>query len=302
MDYPLGLDPVEYWSLIAAAAVTACAGFVAAFVYLRRARLIEDTPTSRVRSAALGYCELEGEAATMAGEPILAPLTLTPCAWFRYSVEQREHGSGGQGARWRMLRRGTSDGLFLLRDDTGACVIDPEGAVVTPSASHVWYGDTPTPLPGVPPGRLRGGRYRYREERIQDGDFLYAIGELKSSGGADGPGRAEAVRALLAAWKRDQGRLLARFDANRDGLVDAAEWERARAAAEHETATELRRQLAEPAVLLMSRPNAAGRPYLLSSLPPRRLARRCKLIAATSFAVFLLTGVLLWWLLNNRPV
>lgn len=110
------------------------------------------------------------------------------------------------------------------------------------------------------------------------------------------------MRALLAEWKRNQGRLLARFDANRDGRVDAAEWERARAAAEHEAATELRRQLAEPVVLLMSRPHAADRPYLLSSLPPRRLTRHCKLIAAASFAVFLLAGVLLWWLLNNRPV
>jgi predicted kinase len=89
--------------------------------------------------------------------------------------------------------------------------------------------------------------YRFREERIHAGDHLYAIGNLCTMrGDADAPTSAEAARALLAAWKRDQASLRARFDAGDDGVIDAQEWESARRAAMQEVAAERRRRLSEP--------------------------------------------------------
>src|SRR3569623_396454 len=126
-DFPQRLDPLEYRLIIAAAVMIALAAFVASFVFVRRARLIEDTPTSRLSSAALGYVELEGEAVMMAGVPIVAPLTLTPCAWFRYCIEERIDDDKRALGRW--------------------CVVDPEGATVMPSVTQVWYGDTASPPP-----------------------------------------------------------------------------------------------------------------------------------------------------------
>src|SRR3569623_1686674 len=240
LDFTLRLDPFEYRMLVMVVIAVAVGAFIAAFVSLRRARLIEDTPTSRIRSAAQGYVELEGEAVMMEGVPIIAPLTLLPCAWFRYRVEERVENNRGD-ARWRTLRRGTSDGIFVLRDDTGDCVVDPDGATVTPSARDVWYGDTPTPPPlhrNIFIWR-HSGRYRYREERIHAGDYLYAIGEFRCTGGAEGPAHADALRALLAEWKRNRSALLARFDDNRDGAIDVDEWERARRVAEQEVAAGL---------------------------------------------------------------
>ena len=126
LDFPQRLDPLECRLIIAAAVMIALAAFVAAFVFVRRARLIEDTPTSRLRSAALGYVELEGEAVMMAGVPIVAPFTLTPCAWFRYCIEERVDDKGALG-RWRTHTHGASDGLFALRDDTGRCMATRKG-------------------------------------------------------------------------------------------------------------------------------------------------------------------------------
>lgn len=300
LDFPQRLDPLEYRLIIAAAGMIALAAFVAAFVFVRRARLIEDTPTSRLRSAALGYVELEGEAVMMAGVPIVAPLTLTPCAWFRYCIEERVDDDKRALGRWRTHTRGASDGLFALRDDTGRCVVDPEGATVMPSVTQVWYGDTASPPPVNLPHPLFGSRYRYREERIHNGDYLYAMGELRSSGGAEGAGRAETVRALLAAWKRDQAGLLARFDRNRDGAIDGEEWEQVRTAAEREAAAEVGQRLSEPDVLLLARSQDDRRPYMLSTLPPRRLTARYRLFAAASFCLFLLGGSVALWFLNSR--
>lgn len=48
--------------------------FYLGFRQLHRARLIEDTPTSRIRSAAQGYAELEGRAVAL-GDPLYAPLS-----------------------------------------------------------------------------------------------------------------------------------------------------------------------------------------------------------------------------------
>ena len=86
------------------------------FSGLRRSRQIEDVPTARVRSAHQGYVELTGLARMLDGEPIIAPLSHTRCCWYRYKVERRS------GKDWRVLQSGSSDGIFILRDETGDCV------------------------------------------------------------------------------------------------------------------------------------------------------------------------------------
>ena len=308
LAWPQRLAPPQFWFFFIAALLGAAASFAGIFIFLRRARLIEDTPTSRIRSAAQGYVELQGEAAVMDGAPIVAPLTHTPCAWFQFRVEEREsEGGHRQNSHWRTIARGTSEALFLLRDDTGQCVIDPDGALVTASVTQVWYGNSPTPAPGsIGPGARRWlgtGAYRYREERIHPGDHLYAIGELRSAGGGvEGPTRSETARALLAAWKRDQPGLLARFDRNRDGAIDGDEWDVARRAAEREAAAESQRRLSEPGVLLLSRPRLGQQPYLLSTEAPHRLTLRYKLYAAGLFGLFLLAGTAALWLFKSVPV
>src|SRR3569833_3314469 len=272
LDFPLRLDPFECRMLVTVVIVVAVGAFIDAFVSLRRARLLEDTPTTRIRNDAQANEEMEGEEVMMEGVPIIAPRTLLPCAWCRYRVEERVENNRGD-ARWRTRRRGTSDGIFILRDDSGDCVVDPDGATVTPSARDVWYGDTPTPPPMHRNKTVwrHGGRCRYREERIHAGDYLYAIGEFRSTGGAEGPAHADALRALLAEWKRNRSALLARFDDNRDGAIDVDEWERARRVAEQEGATELALRAAEPEVALLSRPRSDPRPFLLSTVTPRDL-------------------------------
>src|SRR3569832_2694177 len=115
LDFPLRLDPFEYRMLVMVVIAVAVGAFIAAFVSLRRARLIEATPTSRIRSAAQGYVELAGAAVMMEGVPIIAPLTLLPCAWYRYREEERVVFFRVV-AWWCSFRRGTRDGIYVMRD------------------------------------------------------------------------------------------------------------------------------------------------------------------------------------------
>ncbi|WP_200181059.1 GIDE domain-containing protein [Ectothiorhodospira mobilis] len=273
---------------------------LAAFVTgARRLRLIADTPTARVRSAAQGPVELTGQAALLPGPPIIAPLSGTPCVWYEYRVERRHQGNNGN-TRWRTVHSGCSGDLFALDDDTGRCVVDPEGARIHTPHRERWYGHRPNPraIP-LPAGLLEGGRYRYLERRIHAGDPLYALGHFHSQGGADpGPVKDE-VAALLREWKRDPQRMAA-IDTDGDGQVDLAEWDRAREMAQRQ-ALEARAQRArEPQVHLLGRGTRRGLPYLLSVYPESRLLRGLRWRARLG-AVGFLTGIggLAWLLLGG---
>src|SRR4030066_2537101 len=133
----------EYWIFLVAMTALASCGFLGMFRFLRRIRLIEDTPTAKIRSAPQGYVELTGISRLMQGDLIIAPLTGKQCTWYSYKIEERSDSPGIRGGRhkgWRVIEAKTSDDLFLLADDTGECVIDPEGATVTPAETEVWFG------------------------------------------------------------------------------------------------------------------------------------------------------------------
>ena len=125
LDFPQRLDPLEYRLIIAAAGMIALAAFVAAFVFVWRARLIEVAHLAAAFRRA-GLCGAGGRGGDDDRLPIVGPLTLTPCVWFRYCIEERVDDKGALG-RWRTHTHGASDGLFALRDDTGRCMATRKG-------------------------------------------------------------------------------------------------------------------------------------------------------------------------------
>ena len=294
------MDPLEYWLVLAAVAAAGFWGFLRGFRWWRWARLIEDTPTSRVRSAAQGYVELIGTARRMGGAPVFAPLSKLPCTWWSFSIERRSRDSRGRVA-WKVVNRRVSDSLFYLEDDTGRCIVDPEGAEVLPRATDTWYGDTPLPVAGPPIQRgFRGfgNDYRYRESRMHDGDTLYAIGWFRTESGILSGALDEEVAALLKQWKRDSPGLMRRFDTDGDGTLTLREWERAREAAHAQVITERRSHAADPGVHVLER-SRDDRPFLLAAGDAEALARRYRLHAVTGLAVFLGATLALTWALLN---
>lgn len=270
-----------------------------------RARLIEDTPTARIRSAPQGYVELEGEAGLLPGPPIVAPLTGRQCVWYRYRIEHEERSFDSKGrsrSHWRTLDSGTSEGLFEVDDGTGRCVIDPDGAEVHPDDKDVWRGHSRWPSAG-PPRRRAGlrftaGDYRYTEERLLPGP-LYAVGWFESIRTADGELK-DATAALLRHWKQDQAGLLARFDANDDGHIDAGEWGRAREAAQQQAIQERAHKAAEPAVNLLRRPASSAQAFILSAHPQDHLSRRYRRRALGGLAATFVGVIVLAFLLIAR--
>lgn len=292
----------EFWIAVAIIIVIGLAGFWVWFRSMKRARLIEDTPTSKCRSAAQGYVELVGTQALMPGDPIKAPLTGRQCTWWEYCIEEKRttYSNGKRRTRWVTVDRSISESIFLVRDDTGEAAIDPEGADVTPSASDVWYGSSHWPKGPPIGGSIFGGRYRYTEKRMHENDHLYAIGFFRTHSAHHQPmERARETASVLADWKRDQAGLLQRFDTDGDGTIDMAEWERARTAAEAVVAERAREAALDPGIHVMSRP-PDGRPFILSVLPETELTKRFRWFAIGGLVFFFLGGAAAVFAITTR--
>lgn len=299
-------DTGEFWVFIGIFAVVAAGCFLLSFRFLRKARLLEDTPTSRIRSAAQGYVELDGIGRLLDGPAIVGPLTGLPCLWWDYCIEEKVttgHGKN-RSTHWRTIVSRCSECLFMLDDDTGTCVVDPDGATVITEQRDRWHGRTGR-WSGPPPKagwrRWAGGRYRFTERRIARARPLFALGWFRTEGGAGSDfNTAEEVRETLAGWKRDP-QAMARFDKDGDGEIDLVEWEDARRAAEDEVReAQLARALLPGVNVLGKPPRHVGRPFLLSALPQERLTRRFRGYAFALLAGFLLSGGAVTFLLGAR--
>lgn len=291
----------DFWLATGMLAGVAAVSCFQAFAYLIRKRVIEDIPTSRIRSAAQGYVELVGRCALMAGPPVLGPLTGSRCVWYEYSIH--EHRGSGKDSRWVSIESGRSSDLFLIVDDTGHCVIDPDGARITASVTDTWYGPNRDSRPKTTGTRwfMFGARYRFREARLHSGDPLYAIGLFETVSGAGGAiDQQTQLRTLLREWKTDSEMMLDRFDQNRDGEICLEEWESVRAAAWQAVLTQhVELQTAEP-VHTLSETRDPRRPYLISAVPQFDLVRRYQLWMLGLFTLALITGGLASWLLSIR--
>lgn len=289
----------DFWPVTAILLIAAVVAFFCGFRFLMRKRLFEDIPTSKIRSAAQGYLELDGIGQLMEGPEIIAPLTGSRCTWYSYRVD--EHRGSGKNARWVNIEKATSEGLFLLVDDTGKCVIDPEDATVIPAKIDKWYGSTARPQSGIRRGRFSGGRYRYTEMRMHPGDELYAIGLYKTVGGASAELNVNAdVVNLLKEWKADSESMLNRFDHNRDGQIDVQEWEKVRNEALQHVLAQHKEFHTVPAVNMLGKTHDLRRPFILSAVPQKTLIKRYSFYSGGLISLFFVTGAIASWLIGVR--
>ena len=300
---------------IAVAALAAGSAYCSWRTWLRvsNIRLIEDTPTCKIRSAPQGYVELEGLGKLMDGPPIIAKLSGLPCVWYRYKIEQQvtTHYKGHTQTRWEVIEKDESTETFWLQDETGRVVIDPEGADVTPRHKDCWRSGSA--LGGIarqPAGASRlfasnagHGNYRLTEERINSGESLYALGLLKSvSSYTSMPTVDEDVREILNDWKKDQPTLLQRFDLNKDGKIDEKEWMLARSQARRDIMKNRQEQVINSAdgLNVLGPTRDGSRPYILSAFTQTELTKRYKLWAALYAGGCFFLGLAAVWVFNAK--
>jgi len=183
---------------------------VLGFVALRRKRLLENIPPSRIRSVAMGFAELVGRAKKRT--PLSAPYSGIPCVYYRYTMEEEREGGRG-GRKWVTVEHGASPDYFYLEDETGTLLVDPDGAETELSRSYCNIERT---------GDLFGGRRRYSEWWIIAGQTLFVAGTVRRLRNASVERRA-VLGDRLREIKRDPGKMKL-IDADGDGVVSEQEW------------------------------------------------------------------------------
>jgi hypothetical protein len=141
--------------------------FYFAFRAFQLRRRMEDTPTSKVRSMAIGLVELKGK--VVAGETVLSPYTKKPCVFYDYRMERLEvRRFYSPSARrwittreWVLERTASECRRFYLEDETGRVLVDPEGADV-PEVSVYEEGNAP--------------RRKHSERVVLPGSAVYVMG------------------------------------------------------------------------------------------------------------------------------
>jgi len=175
-----GIPANIFWFLIGIFALFALNFFYRCYKNFVQARVMQDTPTAKIRSAAQGYTELKGRQHSNK-IPTIAPLTKLPCTWYRYTIQYM-----AQNRQWQLVEQGESQALFTLDDDTGKCIISPQGAQITTQTLDSWVGFARFPKNKPKSFLMRlllsFGRYRYTEWRMEDNMPLYAIGNFRTLG------------------------------------------------------------------------------------------------------------------------
>ncbi len=148
------------WALAALALVLTALGSWFGYRQVRHKRLIENVPTAASIAVSAGLAETTGRIELLGeGEALAAPLTGTPCIWYRYVVQEKRR--SGNKTRWVTITDETQGTRFDCEDDEGRLRVDPEDAeVLSDHREH-----------------RREGRRRHTETTLRLGDPLYAIGD-----------------------------------------------------------------------------------------------------------------------------
>jgi len=193
----------------------------------RRRRLIQDTPTARIRSLAMGFVEVNGRA--LARSSVTAPFSGHDCVYWQVDISVPSR----RGSSWTVVHSNASGQPFYLDDDTGLALVYPAGGecklphgveeIVQPFSvpdCYASYLKEHAPM-------LRMSTLRFRERVLEEGRQLFVLGTATprahevtiSDGGealatgTDGPHalqlatlrqRDEAVRAVIRRGTRER--------------------------------------------------------------------------------------------------
>ena len=298
------LGQIEYALLLLLLIVLTIYCLFYAYRSFHRFRFMEATATSKVRSAAQGYVELKGLGEWMKGDQLHSPFSGNRCLWYHCSIEEKQH--NGKRSTWINVFEQSSQSLFHLVDETGACVIDPEHAHVFPEIERIWYGSSLEQQNHPPENEIRwlarfrigAGAYRFRERLIRPATQLYAIGDFQTHRNeASESSINRQVNDLIREWKLKPGKYLSEFNSD----ISEQEWQKLRQRARNQVMTSLSKQHKPQS--LMTQSLHSEQPYILSAVAEEELVSYKKIRAALSLsAAFLLFCAILAAITIRTPV
>ncbi len=228
------------------------------FHFLRLKRRVENTPTSKTRSLAMGLVEVHGHARRKYA--LVSPMSHLPCVYYRLRRYRKDRNN-----RWKLSSCKESDYVpFYLEDDTGRVIIDPRRATVRPRSRQQGFGGQQNLLMDKASHIDRDEKWV--EETIAEGTRLYILGQAKENSQQRAPLRQRVIESLREL-KKDPA-ALKRYDRNGDGQICEQEWGEARRQIEerllHQSLQEKGRTLPQQDRVIISRPQQRSLPFIIA--------------------------------------
>jgi len=102
--------------------------FISGFFKLKRKKLIESTPTSKIRSLSMGLVEIYGEVIPITKNILISPFSKKNCVYYKYKIEELRR--SGKHSKWVTVKFEEKQNLFYFKDETGIVLVDPAQAKV----------------------------------------------------------------------------------------------------------------------------------------------------------------------------
>lgn len=272
--------------------------FFTGFRTLKSSRTIQNIPTSRVSTGAVGTCvEISGKI-LKSEEPVLrGPISNQTCAF--YSVEIQKLVRTKNHDYWKTVDQIYSAPDFMVDDHSGAvakvfvsgATIQRKGKLREFEVGSNNFSSMPEGLTQAlrrnasqlrsfklkPTGWLFSSKYRFREWNFSLGESVYVFGYAES--GIKQPKQKKLSSANF--WKAKKmieadSSLQDRFDLNQDGFLGVEELEGGAAIIGHGLQVEpppVQEKLDTPEVKMVFR-KRKGVPYILSNMKEKDLVQR----------------------------
>lgn len=194
--------------------------FTRSFVLIKRKRLIEGCPRSKIRSMPMGEVEVGGKAVQK--YYLQSPYTYTNCVFYSYKIYRKK--STKNGSKWVLKEWGDSGRIpFYIEDDTGRTLILPKKAILHAGRKETLRGDMLNSIFGA---NSSSNNRKIIETTIPTGQFLYILGYAHRVRNP-AKNKNKEMTERLVDLKHDKTRLN-NYDTDGDGKISTEEWDRAR--------------------------------------------------------------------------
>ena len=179
------------------------------YIQLKKKHLVDNIPTSKIRSIAMGLVEICGVVVPFSKMNVLkSPFTKKDCVYYKYTIE--EYQSHGKNSSWVTIKKGIDCMKFYLKDETGRVIIDPRGADVRISLDNEFNSSLGKDPPELVKQFLEKSdvdfeglifkinkTMRYREYFIKPDDKLYIMGTAGDNPSVDDASVSEGVKDIM---------------------------------------------------------------------------------------------------------
>jgi len=231
------------------------------FHFLRLKRRVENTPTSKARSLAMGLVEIHGQAHRKYA--LVSPMSQLPCVYYRLRHYRKDRND-----RWKLSNCKESDHVpFYLEDDTGRVIVDPQRATVRLRNRQQGFGGQQNLM--MDKSSYIDHDEKWIEETIAEGTRLYILGQAMENSLGRPPLRQRVIEALREL-KKDPAALKG-YDRDGDGRICEQEWSEARRHIEeqllHQSLRDKGRTLPQQDRVIITRPKQRSLPFIIAETP-----------------------------------